>query len=173
LGVFAFTCAVNDADIGGTTGDAFLFGPNELSIANRMMTFVLSSYVVLMVKTYHVGVRSKSRSMMYGASRAVDTLCMTINYDHPRADQFLKTAHGAMTAIGQYALIIASKAADSKSRKMRSSSFLKTEVSMARPYPSCPQSNHSMYFVWPFFRLFVTSVAANHPASMICLTMIG
>jgi len=47
--------------------------------------------------------------MFYGLSNSVDTLVTVVDYDHPNTNRFLKSIHGAMTAIGQYGIAVASK----------------------------------------------------------------
>ena len=53
--------------------------------------------------------------MNYGASNAVDTIIATIDYDHPNAHKLLSNVYGAMTSIGRYALVNASKSCKAKS----------------------------------------------------------
>jgi hypothetical protein len=87
------------------------------------MTFILSAYMIIMVSTYHTGVRTKTRSMMYGASNAVDTIVASIDYDHPDTNEFLSHVYGAMTAIGGYGLINASKSCRFKLSKQQIINF--------------------------------------------------
>ena len=93
----------------------YMFGTKELVLVNRLMTFLLSSYITIMISTYHIAVRKKTRNMNYGASNAVDTIVATIDYNHPNANKFLSSTYGAMTSIGRYALVNASKSCKAKS----------------------------------------------------------
>ncbi|KAL7547240.1 hypothetical protein ACHAWF_012092, partial [Thalassiosira exigua] len=81
----------------------------HVNLSMRIISFVLSAYVIMLVKVYHTGTRRKARDMMYGCSNAVDTLSVCLNYDHPSAKKLLPGLHSAMTVIGQYALAQAAK----------------------------------------------------------------
>ena len=87
-------------------------GKDLVSISTKLLTFVLSAYLIQIISTYHKGVRSKSRRMMYGCSQAVDCISTTIDYDHENARNILSDLHRAFTAIGHHALNIASGATE-------------------------------------------------------------
>lgn len=87
-------------------------GKDLVSISTKLLTFVLSAYLIQIISTYHKGVRSKSRRMMYGCSQAVDCISTTIDYDHENARNILSDLHRALAAIGHHALNIASGATE-------------------------------------------------------------
>jgi hypothetical protein len=89
-----------------------IFGQDLVSISTKLLTFVLSSYLIQIISTYHKDVRSKSRRMMYGCSQAVDCISTTIDYEHENARKILSDLNRALTAIGHHALNIASGATE-------------------------------------------------------------
>ena len=95
-----------DVVIGVTMGHALV------STSTKLLTFVLSAYLIQIISTYHKGVRSKSRCMMYGCSQAVDCISTTIDYDHENARNILSDLHRALAAIGHHALNTASGATE-------------------------------------------------------------
>jgi len=94
-------------------------------LSGRLLTFMLSSYVSILVNVYWINVRKKSRNMLYGLSNSVDTLVTVIDYDHPNANRLLRSIHGAMTAIGQYSIAIASKMGKFKLSKQQTIAMFK------------------------------------------------
>ena len=87
-------------------------GKDLVSVSTKLLTFVLSAYLIQIISTYHKAVRSKSRRMMYGCSQAVDCISTTIDYDHENARNILFDLHRALTAIGHHALNTASGATE-------------------------------------------------------------
>ena len=77
------------------------------SYSHRILTFTLSAYLIQIIATYHKGIRTKGRNMMYGCSKSIDALSVGLNYDHDDIGPFLEKLHAAMTSIGQYALAVA------------------------------------------------------------------
>lgn len=93
------------------------FSSSSISMATRLLTFTLSSYVGIIVANYWTNVRRKTRNMNYGLSNAVDTIATTIDYNHPNASVLLDSIYGPLVVIGQYGLAIASKTSKYKKSK--------------------------------------------------------
>lgn len=81
-----------------------------ISFSSRLLTFMLSAYLIQLVTTYYKEIRSKSRRMMYGCSKVVDILSVTLDYSHDKAAPFRSDMYRALTCIGHYALHVASGA---------------------------------------------------------------
>ena len=47
--------------------------------------------------------------MLIGTSKVVDLMCVSVDYDNPRAEEFLQSTWGAINLIGHYALAVSSK----------------------------------------------------------------
>ena len=62
------------------------------SFSTRLLTFVLSTYVIQLITMYHMGARSKARDMMYGCFRAVDCLTVSLDYDRQYQTILAETA---------------------------------------------------------------------------------
>ena len=47
--------------------------------------------------------------MLIGTSKVVDLISVSVDYDNPRAEEFLQSTWGAINLIGHYALAVSSK----------------------------------------------------------------
>jgi len=93
----------------------FIDDDNELareyvqSWAGRLMVFVLAGYMFRLVVAYWIGTRLKCAQLLIGTSKVVDVLTTCMDYDNPRAEEFLRDLWGAIHLIGHYAFAISSK----------------------------------------------------------------
>ena len=79
------------------------------SWASRLMVFVLTGFMFRLVTAYWIGTRLKCAQLLIGTSKVVDVLTTSIDYDNPRAEEFLPSLWGAIHLIGHYAFTISSK----------------------------------------------------------------
>ena len=79
------------------------------SWASRLMVFVLTGFMFRLVTAYWIGTRLKAAQLLIGTSKVIDVLITSIDYDNPRAEEFLPSLWGAIHLIGHYAFTISSK----------------------------------------------------------------
>jgi len=91
---------------------AIFYGTNStnqmIGFSGRLLTFVLSAYLIQIVTVYFKAVRGKARGMMYGLSKAVDILSVALDYDHSSSEACRLDLERALSAIGHYALVVVS-----------------------------------------------------------------
>lgn len=79
------------------------------SWASRLMVFVLTGFMFRVVSAYWVDARQKAGQLLRGMAKVMDILTIYIDYDNPRAEEFVHSLWGAIHLIGYYALTISSK----------------------------------------------------------------
>jgi hypothetical protein len=77
------------------------------TLVNRLLVFALAAYGVYVVRVYYEGTRTKLAALISNMSSFADTLTITMDYDSPRAKEFLMSLHGAVTLIAEYAFACA------------------------------------------------------------------
>lgn len=84
--------------------------PASVAIDSRLLVFVLSGYVSLLVNLYWTGTRTKASSYFKSVCAFTDTIVTTIDYTkQPNTNNILESLHNAVNAIGQYSFAWASK----------------------------------------------------------------
>lgn len=87
-----------------------LFGTNSslqlVSFSTRLLTFVLSAYVLQIMGAYFKGAKDKARRMNYAFSKVVDILSVTLNYQHRNSASCMSELHRSLCSIGHYGLTV-------------------------------------------------------------------
>lgn len=103
------------------------------SWASRLMVFVLTGFMFRLVTAYWVGTRLKAAKLLIGTSKVVDVLTATIDYDNPRAEEFLPLLWGAIHLIGHYSFTVSSKNTKYKLSKKEVADMFKEHGYEAEP----------------------------------------
>lgn len=104
------------AEMNGLNSDEVVWTSREIAIINdsisllqRLMTWLVTGYVALIVNQYYRGAKEKGGLMFSSLARFVAGITPCISRDHPEAEEFREILWSAVNAMGYYALAQASK----------------------------------------------------------------
>lgn len=85
-----------------------VFGRVE-NFIQRLLTWLLSGYVMKIVQVYYIDVRKKAAEMFRTCNLVVGGIVMSVDHTSPRAKILLRDVHSVLDSMVQYSLSYASK----------------------------------------------------------------